>query len=158
MPNRTCRKCGIEKPLTLAFFNKPQGYWRRVCMVCMAANTARNYAEKPELKVENRRRYNENKANAEGVCTPHDIAVIRETQRDECFYCGIDLHGGGEKDHKTPLSKGGSNWPANMALACRSCNRDKHNKSAYEFFQWRKLRGLPVNMRKVTVTRGKPRT
>ena len=115
MPNRTCRKCGVEKPLAPAFFNQPKpGNWRHVCKVCMAENTARHYAEKSELKVETRKRYNENKANAEGCCTPHDIAVIRKTQNDQCFYCGIDLHGGGEKDHKTPLSKGGSNWPANM--------------------------------------------
>lgn len=157
MPNRTCRKCGVEKPLTSVFFNQPRpGNWRHVCKICMAANTARHYAEKSELKVETRKRYNDRKANAEGCCTSQDVAVIRKTQGDQCLYCGIDLHGGGEKDHKTPLSKGGSNWPANMALACLSCNRDKHNKTAPEFFQWRKQRGLPVNLRKVTVTRSKP--
>jgi hypothetical protein len=34
-------------------------------------------------------------------------------------------------DHVKPLSRGGSNWPANLRPACRSCNARKHNRWPY---------------------------
>ena len=34
-------------------------------------------------------------------------------------------------DHVKPLSRGGSNWPANLRPACTSCNARKHNQWPY---------------------------
>lgn len=34
-------------------------------------------------------------------------------------------------DHVKPLSRGGSNWPANLRPACTSCNASKHNRWPY---------------------------
>lgn len=36
-------------------------------------------------------------------------------------------------DHRVPLSRGGSNWPANLAPACGPCNLSKSNKTEAEF-------------------------
>jgi 5-methylcytosine-specific restriction endonuclease McrA len=36
-------------------------------------------------------------------------------------------------DHKTPLSRGGSNWPSNIVCACAECNMKKNAKTAEEF-------------------------
>ncbi len=43
-----------------------------------------------------------------------------------CAYCGasdVPL----EKDHRTPVSKGGTDDPANLVPACKPCNVRKHN-------------------------------
>lgn len=36
-------------------------------------------------------------------------------------------------DHIRPLSRGGSNWPDNLACACASCNRSKNDKTLDEW-------------------------
>jgi len=36
-------------------------------------------------------------------------------------------------DHRIPLSRGGSNWPANLAPACEPCNLSKSNKTEAEY-------------------------
>lgn len=71
------------------------------------------------------------RARLKGVTGSHDhndILVLRSNQSDRCAHCQIDLFGGGEVDHKTALSRGGSNWPHNLQLLCMPCNRKKHAK------------------------------
>jgi 5-methylcytosine-specific restriction endonuclease McrA len=50
--------------------------------------------------------------------------------------CWLNLNGcasvAGSIDHVIPLSKGGTNWPANLRPACRSCNSKKNAQD------WRK--------------------
>jgi 5-methylcytosine-specific restriction endonuclease McrA len=48
----------------------------------------------------------------------------------KCSYCGGPFE---EVDHAIPLSRGGSNWPANLRPACKSCNRRKFTKTIWEF-------------------------
>jgi 5-methylcytosine-specific restriction endonuclease McrA len=74
---------------------------------------------------------------AEGSHTTHDIEALFDAQAGGCLYCNVPLvfaecdsiH----VDHKTPLSRGGSNWPSNLALACMPCNLQKGTKTAEEF-------------------------
>lgn len=40
-----------------------------------------------------------------------------------CFYCL--LRPAAVFDHRIPISKGGSNWPANIVGACKKCNLQK---------------------------------
>lgn len=49
--------------------------------------------------------------------------IILERDGAVCHYCGAtdDL----TIDHITPLARGGSNKPANLAVACRACNSSK---------------------------------
>lgn len=49
-----------------------------------------------------------------------------------CYICGGPY---GEIDHVIPLSKGGSNWPANLRPICKSCNTSKGIKYLQEFSQ-----------------------
>lgn len=51
-----------------------------------------------------------------------------------CYLCGTSLHSQSiHLEHRKPLIRGGSNWIANIAPACGSCNRRKHTKTESEF-------------------------
>lgn len=57
-----------------------------------------------------------------------------------CQYCG--KRGGKlEADHIIPFSKGGSDDMENLTTACRTCNRQKRDKSVEEFLIWRQRHG-----------------
>lgn len=89
---------------------------------------------------------------AEGKHTPDDIGQIWELQNRKCYFCWrplwVSFIGLGETkillafgewhvEHLTPISKGGSKWPDNIALTCKECNQRKSDRS--EVFFWRLL-------------------
>jgi len=142
---KTCKKCGELKPLTTAYFNLlSSGHWRGTCKLCMAENTRRHYELVPEKLNLRVSRYKAQKAAAGGHYNDQDIANIRQRLRDRCAYCGVALNGSGEIDHIIPVSRGGDNSPTNLTLACLTCNRDKHAKTAQEYLTWRRRLGLSV--------------
>lgn len=140
MNTRTCRLCGETKPFTAQFFNSN----RRICKSCKNAAARLDYALCPESTRLRADRYLRRLKAADGTHSKADIEAIRRKLKDRCFYCGHPLLGKGEKDHLVPLSNGGSNWAGNITLACVPCNRDKCDKSVFDFFEWRKARGLDV--------------
>ena len=140
---RTCKKCGESKPESAEYFNTlPSGSYRGTCKKCMASNTKKHYDSDPRKVMDRVAKYKKQKELAGGYCSDIDAETIRIEQGDRCAYCGQPLKKGGELDHKTPVSRGGDSFPSNMAWACVTCNRDKHNKTATEFVQWRKERGF----------------
>jgi 5-methylcytosine-specific restriction endonuclease McrA len=78
------------------------------------------------------RRYAREKL-ALGKFTAADIGRLFEQQRGGCFYCGVSIGIEFEVDHYLPLSRGGTNEPSNIVLACRPCNRAKGSKHPDEF-------------------------
>lgn len=51
-----------------------------------------------------------------------------------CYLCDIQLSlETVTLEHRKPLSRGGSNWIANIAPACKFCNSRKHNKTEQEY-------------------------
>lgn len=78
-------------------------------------------------------RHNALKRNAEGHYTEKDIKRIYKQQGGRCFYCkvvvGIKYH----VDHVIPLSRGGSNSPENIVIACPACNVRKSSKTPEEW-------------------------
>ena len=70
---------------------------------------------------------------AEGHFKASDIAALWELQRGLCVYCQVDLTLGMDIDHRTPIVRGGSNWPDNLQLLCPSCNKRKHARTDEEF-------------------------
>jgi 5-methylcytosine-specific restriction endonuclease McrA len=142
---RICRDCYEEKPLTREFFNEYNpGKWRPDCKTCRAARTKKHYYLNPQKAKDRVSRYNQQKARAEGFMTDLEKASVRRLFGDRCFFCGTDLEGGGEWDHNIPISAGGTNWPNNMLLVCRTCNRDKHAKTGEEYVVWMRERGLAL--------------
>lgn len=85
----------------------------------------------------NTQNYRARKRKAEGR---HSIKDMRRTYKEQeglCYYCGKsvaweDRH----DDHIMPVSRGGSNWPNNMAITCATCNIQKGNKTAEEYIAW----------------------
>lgn len=71
------------------------------------------------------------KQGAEGHFTASDLTRQRESQKSRCYYCGAKVKL--TIDHIIPLSRGGSNWPENIVLACGSCNSKKHSKLPHEW-------------------------
>jgi len=64
----------------------------------------------------------------EGFYTENDLKVLYIIQKGLCYYCRTPIGKIKNKytiDHVIPLSDGGTNWPLNLALACKSCNSRK---------------------------------
>lgn len=53
-------------------------------------------------------------------------------QSGRCYYCCREARL--EIDHYIPVSRGGTNWPDNLRLACHGCNAEKGNKLVSEWF------------------------
>ncbi|MCK4818337.1 HNH endonuclease [bacterium] len=89
---------------------------------------------------------------AGGYPADEDIYRLWELQNRECYFCweplwvpfpilgetrllhSRELY---QVEHLTPPLKGGTNWPYNIALACKKCNRCKSDKNEASF--WRLL-------------------
>ncbi len=66
-----------------------------------------------------------------------DIEKRREQWRraanGKCAYCLTSIEKRYHIDHVIPLTRGGSNWPMNLALACVRCNTSKGNRLNWKF-------------------------
>lgn len=140
---RQCRTCGQVLPLTRDFFGQtPSGGFRKQCRECKNRYNAEWAASRPDLVSERWARQNRRRARAGFRWTDSDIEQLRLELKGKCAYCGNELNGGGEVDHKISLERGGTNHIGNLTLACLPCNRAKGARSDDEFFAWRRARGL----------------
>jgi 5-methylcytosine-specific restriction endonuclease McrA len=74
---------------------------------------------------------------AQGVCTKEQFMAKCEYFGWRCYLCGIKLNTTSvQMEHRKPLSRGGANWPANLAPACAGCNYSKGTKTEAEFRVW----------------------
>jgi hypothetical protein len=68
-------------------------------------------------------------ASACGSSSTIDLGIIYKLQAGLCYYCMSPIYVSGHSkytvDHIVPLSSGGSSWPGNIALTCKSCNSKK---------------------------------
>ena len=95
-----------------------------------------NWSKTPKGRVSKNaslHRYKARKKSSGGSFTVEDIKDLYATQGGRCYYCRIDIEAGYHIDHMLPISRGGTNGPENLALACAPCNLSKHTKTAEEF-------------------------
>jgi 5-methylcytosine-specific restriction endonuclease McrA len=96
-----------------------------------------------EIDRRNWRKRRERKQGAEGRYA--DDANLGPQQ---CAYCGV-TEGPWEADHVYPLSRIAEmpeGFTSSLVLACKECNRSKHDRLPAEFVRDRLARGLPVNL------------
>lgn len=70
---------------------------------------------------------------AGGKYTIGDVRTQHDQQGGRCYYCAVALGTSYHIEHKTPLSRGGTNGPENICLSCAPCNLRKSTKTAEEF-------------------------
>lgn len=70
---------------------------------------------------------------AEGKFTKAEVEALFQRQRGKCAYCAKPIRNGYHVDHVIPLARGGTNWIANIALACAKCNITKGATDPLEF-------------------------
>lgn len=87
---------------------------------------------KPYKIAEANNRRRAKKRNAAGSFTYSDVIAMKKWQGGRCWYCGTKRR----KltiDHRVALSKGGTNYPSNLQLVCKSCNSRKRDRDPIEF-------------------------
>lgn len=102
---------------------------RLIGAIVVEKNTERTQSRNREKAL----RYLARKAKADGDFSKEDIEKIYASQDGRCAYCGTELNGKFHIDHIHPLSRGGSNWPNNLACACAKCNTSKRDKTVAEW-------------------------
>lgn len=93
----------------------------------------KDYESHPErFKIHDRKR----RARKYGLTEHHtteDVETLYREQFGKCYYCGesmYDYH----LEHKTPLSRGGTDTKENLAISCPDCNWRKNDRTEEEFF------------------------
>lgn len=92
-----------------------------------------------EAKAAHSRKRKAIKRNAEGHHTGADVKAQYKRQKGRCYYCGCKVGEDYHVDHVIPLSRGGSNGPENIVIACPSCNLSKKDKLPHEWPQGGRL-------------------
>lgn len=72
---------------------------------------------------------------APGKHTAEDVKRLLQVQEGRCFWCGCDVGSRYHVDHVQPLSKGGSNGPENLVIACPDCNQRKSDLPPSEWIK-----------------------
>lgn len=75
------------------------------------------------------------RANVLGTHSKEDITARLKWQNGRCAVYNRDIANGYEVDHYKPIILGGDNWPSNLQLTCRACNRKKHGKDPIDFYR-----------------------
>lgn len=84
------------------------------------------------------RRVQARTAGGEAASDPRGRRRVSRPIETQCVYCGVTLTATTlTMDHVIPLSRGGSNLPANKAPACKDCNGDKAQLTAAEYLSLR---------------------
>lgn len=129
------------------YANKPRAHQAMKAWAHKNPEKVRSYHEKVLAKNPGRKaKYHCTRRSRELASSPPDIdhlaALHKETR---CYYCGIELLLVKNKpfnpqrlvvEHKTPVSRGGTNANDNLVAACARCNARKHKKTESEFFEY----------------------
>lgn len=111
------------------------------CRACTRGEVARSSVERRQQR----------EAKAPGFHTRAEWRTIVRNQQEYCYWCGKSLRDSNgrlrpQKDHLTPLSRGGTDYSWNIVAVCKPCNVDKGDMTAGEYRVY-----LATNNKKSTV-------
>lgn len=140
--SKTCSRCGETKPLSaflrLAARDLPgrRDPYRPHCKVCRnRARAGVPQAPSAYARFEGRSAGLRNRArrSGEGTGPSARTLALEVGPPSSCYLCGgaIDWHTA-HLDHTTPVSRGGTNRPENLAWTCRFCNTAKGSMTVAE--------------------------
>lgn len=118
----------LAKPITFKGTDREKVWKREYQKRYRAANLEklRAYARQPERYGPKNAARRARLRNAAGSCSQQQWAWRCALYDHRCAYCGRPLYTGSlTVDHVKPISRGGSNWPANLVPACKACNQRK---------------------------------
>ena len=96
----------------------------------------RQYRKTPKgrliQRVKTQRRHKRAQA-SETSFTVTDVERQYQSQKGHCYYCKRKVGDTYHVDHVIPLSRGGSNGPENIVIACPDCNHSKSDKLPSEW-------------------------
>lgn len=67
------------------------------------------------------------------VRTEPNIQLMYKQQKGLCWWCGAELFGVFEVDHRLAVAKGGTDDIGNLCLSCHDCNSKKSDQTPGEF-------------------------
>lgn len=145
---RNWRKLHPEKARTQAKIEK-QRYRERIRVYAKAyrkknrvilRSQFREWCQRdPERMRNHNRKRRALKASARGSHTPQQWLEKVAYYGWHCFYCSLILNKSTlTQDHAIPLSKGGTNFTANLLPCCGFCNSAKKDRTVFEFLAKRK--------------------
>jgi hypothetical protein len=135
---KACPDCERILPRTTEFFfrhSKPAGGVAGYQSACKECSLARHRQWGKDNPVRRREydRIKEARRRAAGTVLPDDLRRLFWFQDGRCAYCRDPLGSPYHADHMTPVVRGGTSDPGNLALACPTCNMTKGTKTAEEF-------------------------
>jgi DNA-directed RNA polymerase subunit RPC12/RpoP len=132
---RICSACKQRLPNTKDNFINGGSSSKLVamCKKCISKYIGGYIKAHPQHSVASNARRRARKRNAEGSFSSEDVLLMKKSQGNRCWYCQKSLEAGYHIEHRVPLSRGGSNNPSNLVLACPSCNLSKGDKLPSEW-------------------------
>lgn len=134
------KKCSVEwAKRNREYVYAQQGAWRKANKERVQernlVNKKRWRANNPDRALIQDRNHKARRKGAVGSFKRSDIERICKEQRNSCAYCRIKFSRmvRFEIDHITAISKGGSNYPANLQLLCKACNAKKNASDPIDF-------------------------
>lgn len=110
----------------------PVGYSKKI-----RESNRRRYLKNPEKYRAYAAKQRAARLEIAGEYTGEDLHNAFKRQCGMCFYCGCrvgrEAETRWEADHFIPVSRGGTNDPSNIVIACMPCNRSKHDKMPWDW-------------------------
>jgi 5-methylcytosine-specific restriction endonuclease McrA len=151
-----CHWCGAEKSYEWKTLNREakkrharKSYWKnrekniarcRVENMTEEQRLTKNARQRvyrkahPELILMLNRTRRLTEAAAGGQIDRRTVERLLALQQNRCAVCGIELTNVAfHVDHRTPLSRGGTNEFSNLQILCKSCNLRKSGRDPIEF-------------------------
>lgn len=134
-PRNKCYRQAYERqrPKRLQKQSKRANNWRKENPEKARARDRRMYLKHRERYIAKAHRRRISELTAQGAHTASDLKLLYQSQKGLCWWCSKPVAQKYHVDHRIPLSRGGTNAPENLCIACPSCNLSKGAKLPQEW-------------------------